>query len=84
MNKDETFGGNKTFGSSSMLTKRTENVRRFFRDETGVTAIEYGMIAAGIAVAIIVTVFAIGPELNDAFNTVLQQLQSSGGTATGD
>ena len=63
------------------LQKWIEKGRRLFDDESGATAIEYGMIAAGIAVAIIVTVFAIGPELNDAFNTVLQQL--NGGASTG-
>ena len=41
--------------------------RRFLRDEEGVTAIEYGLIAALIAVAIIVTVAAIGTQLNTVF-----------------
>lgn len=41
--------------------------RRFMRDEEGVTAIEYGLIAALIAVVIIVNVKAIGTALNGVF-----------------
>ena len=38
-------------------------IARFLRDDTGATAIEYGLIAAGISVAIIATVASIGPKL---------------------
>lgn len=41
-------------------------VRDFLRDEEGVTAIEYGLIAALIAVAVIATVYLLGQQL-DAF-----------------
>jgi pilus assembly protein Flp/PilA len=54
--------------------------RRFCRDERGATAIEYGLLAAGIAVAIVATVLLIGPRLNTTFQTVLNALP--GGTAT--
>ena len=37
---------------------------RFFHDESGATAIEYGLIAAGIAVAIIAAINAVGGALN--------------------
>ena len=37
-----------------------ERIKRFFKDEEGVTAIEYGLIAAGIALAIIAVVFVVG------------------------
>lgn len=47
-----------------------ELVRRFVRDESGATAIEYGIIAAGIAVAIIVAVQGVGTALNKTFTTV--------------
>ena len=47
---------------------------RFLRDDTGATAIEYGLIAAGIAVAIIATVAGIGPKLNGTFTTVSNSL----------
>jgi pilus assembly protein Flp/PilA len=39
-------------------------ISRFLRDESGATAIEYGLIAAGIAVAIIAAVQAVGTGLN--------------------
>ena len=39
-------------------------IARFLRDETGATAIEYGLIAAGISVAIIATVAGLGTKLN--------------------
>ena len=41
--------------------------RNFLRDEEGVTAIEYGLIAALIAVAVIATVYLVGQALNDVF-----------------
>ena len=43
---------------------------RFFADETGATAIEYGLIAAGISVAIIATVVGLGSKLNTTFTSV--------------
>jgi pilus assembly protein Flp/PilA len=51
------------------------NVMRFFRDESGATAIEYGLIAAGIAVAIIVAVASVGTSLNTTFTSVETALQ---------
>jgi pilus assembly protein Flp/PilA len=42
----------------------------FIIDEQGVTAIEYGLLASGIAVAIIATVLALGTSLNTTFSTV--------------
>jgi pilus assembly protein Flp/PilA len=50
-------------------------LRSFRNDETGVTAIEYGLIAAGIAVAIIATVAALGTNLNTTFSTVSTSLK---------
>ena len=43
---------------------------RFLRDEAGATAIEYGLIAAGISVAIIATVTGLGTKLNATFTSV--------------
>jgi pilus assembly protein Flp/PilA len=43
---------------------------RFLKDEAGATAIEYGLIAAGISVAIIATVTALGSNLNTTFSSV--------------
>jgi len=50
-------------------------LKRFLRDEQGATAIEYGLIAAGIAVAIIVTVQALGTQLNTTFTSVSTALK---------
>ncbi|MEP7031826.1 MAG: Flp family type IVb pilin [Pseudolabrys sp.] len=47
----------------------------FFKDEKGATAIEYGLIAAGISVAIIVAVNSLGTSLNSTFNDVSTQLK---------
>ena len=49
-------------------------VSRFVSDESGVTAIEYGLIAALIAVVIIVAVTAVGTKLSTTFNTVATSL----------
>jgi pilus assembly protein Flp/PilA len=45
-------------------------VSRFVKDESGATAIEYGLIAAGISVVIIVAVQTVGKNLNTTFTTV--------------
>ncbi|MGH1351208.1 MAG: Flp family type IVb pilin [Methyloligellaceae bacterium] len=47
---------------------------KFVKDESGATAIEYGLIAAGISVAIIVTVNELGTSLNTQFTTVKSKL----------
>ena len=48
---------------------------RFVRDESGATAIEYGLIAAGIAVAIITVVNGLGTKLNSKFTSISSQLK---------
>lgn len=47
----------------------------FAIDEEGVSAIEYGLLAAGIAVAIIATVAALGTSLNKSFQSVSNGLE---------
>ena len=47
---------------------------RFLKDELGATAIEYGLIAAGISVAIIAVVNGLGTKLNTTFGSVSSQL----------
>ena len=47
----------------------------FQNDQSGATAIEYGLIAAGIAVAIIATVQALGTNLNTTFTNVSNALK---------
>jgi pilus assembly protein Flp/PilA len=48
---------------------------QFLTDESGATAIEYGLIAAGISVAIIATVNALGTQLNTTFSSISTQLK---------
>jgi pilus assembly protein Flp/PilA len=52
--------------------------KKFARDESGATAIEYGLIAAGISVAIITVVNSLGVQLKNTFNTVSTQLGTAG------
>ena len=49
-------------------------ISAFLVDETGATAIEYGLIAAGIAVAIITVVQGLGTSLNNTFGSVKNAL----------
>ena len=56
----------------------TTAMKRFVKDESGATAIEYGLIAAGISVAIIATVNALGTKLNTTFTNVSTQLGAAG------
>jgi pilus assembly protein Flp/PilA len=49
-------------------------VSRFLKDESGATAIEYGLIAALIAVAIITALTAVGTKLGGTFNNVAAKL----------
>jgi pilus assembly protein Flp/PilA len=49
-------------------------LRKFLRDESGATAIEYGLIAACISIAIIVAAQGVGTNLNTAFETVRDEL----------
>ena len=49
--------------------------KAFLADQSGATAIEYGLIAAGISVVIIVTVNTIGTKLNTSFDSISTQLK---------
>ena len=51
-----------------------EKVIRFFKDEEGATAIEYGLIASLISVVIILAVTAVGGGLQTTFNAVAAAL----------
>jgi len=50
-------------------------LREFLRDASGATAIEYGLIAAGISVAIIVAVNGLGVTLNRTFTSINSQFR---------
>ena len=50
-------------------------ITSFLKDESGATAIEYGLIAAGIAIAIITAVQGVGTQLSTNFNTISSSLK---------
>jgi pilus assembly protein Flp/PilA len=52
-------------------------VSRFVKDESGATAIEYGLIASLIAVAIITAATLLGSRIGYTFNNVASKLQST-------
>jgi pilus assembly protein Flp/PilA len=56
----------------------TNLVKRFANDESGAIAIEYGLIAAGISVAIITVVNTLGSQLKTTFTTITTQLGTAG------
>lgn len=61
------------------MNKMQMAIKRFWADEEGVTAIEYGLIAALIAVVIIGTVKIVGTQLDATFNTIGTELKSANG-----
>ena len=58
------------------MLKLVAKIQAFKMDERGATAIEYGLIAAGIAVGISVVVFAFGADLKDLFTEMSGKLNS--------
>ncbi len=52
-----------------------EKLIRFFKDEEGATAVEYGLLVALIAAVIIGTVVTLGQEINSAFQSIVTELQ---------
>jgi pilus assembly protein Flp/PilA len=58
-----------------MELNMTNLVKRFAKDESGATAIEYGLIAAGISVAIIAVVQGVGSNLKTTFGSVQTALK---------
>ena len=57
-------------------------IRRFLRDESGATAIEYGLIAALVSVAIIAMLSLMGNSLNATFKTVEEGLSGAAAGTT--
>ena len=53
----------------------TSIIKSFFKDESGATAIEYGLIAAGIAIAIISAVNGLGSKLSSNFEAISNSLK---------
>jgi pilus assembly protein Flp/PilA len=56
----------------------SKTILGFIKNTSGATAIEYGLIAAGISVAIIATVSALGTQLQNTFKTVTNTLGNAG------
>jgi pilus assembly protein Flp/PilA len=54
-------------------------IQKFFREEEGATAVEYGLLVALIAVAIVGTVTALGTSLSGLFGSVDGTIGSAGG-----
>ncbi|MFT3872203.1 MAG: Flp family type IVb pilin [Nocardioides sp.] len=52
-------------------------------DERGASAVEYGLLVAGIAAVIVVAVFAFGGMVSDVFDNTKSCIDGGGGTATG-
>ena len=50
-------------------------ISKFFKEESGATAIEYGLIAAGIAIAIITAVNGVGTALTTTFTNITSSLK---------
>lgn len=59
----------------AQAVKHVSKFAKFLKDESGATAIEYGLIAAGIAVAIIAIVNTLGTQLNTMFANISTQLK---------
>jgi pilus assembly protein Flp/PilA len=57
---------------SQLFTK----ARTFILDEEGASAVEYGLLVAGIAVAVMAAIYGIGTALNTKYNQVQTQLGS--------
>jgi pilus assembly protein Flp/PilA len=58
-----------------METKLQRTFLKFLSDESGATAIEYGLIAAGISLAIIAIVNSLGININDKFTSINTSLK---------
>lgn len=59
------------------MNKFTSAIQAFLADEDGVTAIEYGLIAALIGVALVGGAKALGGELNNAFNAISDKVTAA-------
>lgn len=53
-------------------------IARFVKDESGATAIEYGLIAAGISLAIIAAVNTLGTQLSGKFSAIASSVGAAG------
>ena len=65
------------------MNKLIAKVQSFLASDDGATAIEYGLIAAGIALAIVAAVFAFGSDLSNLFTTIGGTMNSVATNAAG-
>ena len=67
-----------------MMEKLTTFVQGRFtkKDDRGASAVEYGLLIAGIAALIVVAVFALGPIVRDAFDKTCDTIASNDGNAS--
>jgi pilus assembly protein Flp/PilA len=63
------------FHSELTMEAALDSVLKFLSDESGATAIEYGLIAAGISLAIIAAVNGLGTNLNGLFTSINSSLK---------
>ena len=66
------------YGGLNVQLLLKDIAQRFVRDESGATAIEYGLIAAGISVAIILVVNTLGTQVSTTFSNVSSSLANAG------
>ena len=59
------------------------NAQRAKMDERGASAVEYGLLIAGIAALVVVAVFALGPIVKDAFNDTCTEIKSGNSKLAG-
>jgi pilus assembly protein Flp/PilA len=69
------FGADKESAQWALGITKMSTFKKFVADESGATAIEYGLIAAGIAVAIITVVQGLGTKLTSTFTSVKDALK---------
>lgn len=62
----------------SLAGNEISALKRFWRDEVGTTAIEYGLIAFGISVVIVAVVNAIGSDVKNLYTNVSTSLGNTG------
>ena len=65
-----------------MYKTMTSHLSRFAKDESGATAIEYGLIAALVSVAIIAAVTSLGEQLSNTFESISSALGGTNASST--
>ena len=88
MNREEIPAQFTDGGSAVSMEDRmnSENLKafmkRFAADDSGLSAVEYGLLAAGIVLAITVSLSSIGNDLNTIFSNLSDQVSDAAGSAT--